>query len=229
MVGHSHKGVDRTAPFARRFFESMEVALVALFGKEARPTIDAALNDVQRVVGKKSARAPWNVRCSESQMTLTPFSDGGQVPAQAVAGDADRRAQQMVERQQIESRSSQLQAALSVGATIFGALMERKAVSATTIGKATTAIRGAGRAIKESQDVGQAEENREALQQQLAALEAQFKVETDSLIASIDPLTETLETISLKPTKSNIAVKLVALAWVPQWQDAGGQCIAAWQ
>ncbi len=147
----------------------------------------------------------------------------------AALQDRLRRAQQMVERQQIESRSSHLQVALSVGATIFGAFMGRKAVSATTIGKATTAIRGAGRAIKESQDVGQAEENREALQQQLAELEAQFKAETDSLIASIDPLTETLEVLSLKPTKSNIAVKLVALAWVPQWQDAGGGLTSAWE
>lgn len=140
-----------------------------------------------------------------------------------------RRAQQMVERQQIESRTSQLQAAISVGATILGAFMGRKSISATTIGKATTAIRGAGRAIKESQDVGQAQENRETLQQQLSDLEAQFKTETDALIASIDPLTEKPETVSLKPTKNNITVKLVVLAWVPEWQDAGGQCTAAWQ
>ena len=143
--------------------------------------------------------------------------------------DRIRRAQQMVERQQIESRSSQLQAVISVGATILGAFMGRKTISATTIGKATTAIRGAGRAIKESQDVGQAEENKEALQQQLASLETQFKVETDALIVSIDPLTEKLETVSLKPTKSNISVKLVALAWVPQWQDARGGLTSAWE
>ena len=122
-----------------------------------------------------------------------------------------------------------MQAAISVGATILGAFLGRKAISATTIGKATTAIRGAGRAIKESQDVGQAQENMEALQQQLATLEAQFKTETDALIASIDPLTEKLETVSLKPTKTNIAVKLVVLAWVPQWQEAGGRLTAAWQ
>jgi hypothetical protein len=150
-------------------------------------------------------------------------------PKMTALQDRIRRAQQMVERQQIESRTSQLQAAISVGATILGAFMGRKSISATTIGKATTAIRGAGRAIKESQDVGQAQENRETLQQQLSDLEAQFKTETDALIASIDPLTEKLETVSLKPTKSNITVKLVVLAWVPEWQDAGGQCTAAWQ
>ena len=135
----------------------------------------------------------------------------------------------MVERQQTESRSNQLQAAISVGATILGAFLGRKTISATTIGKATTAIRGAGRAIKESQDVGQAQENMNALQQQLAALEAQFKTETDELIASINPLTEKLETVSLKPTKTNIAVKLVALAWTPHWQDTKGVSSPAWR
>jgi len=149
-------------------------------------------------------------------------------PKIAALQDRIRRAQQMVERQQIESRSSQLQAAISVGATILGAFLGRKAVSTTNIGRATTAIRGAGRAIKESQDVGQAQENMEALQQQLTALEAQFKAETDALIAATDPLTEKLESVALKPTKTNIAVKLVALAWVPHWQDAGGRLTPAW-
>jgi hypothetical protein len=150
-------------------------------------------------------------------------------PKIATLQDRIRRAQQMVERQQVESRSSQLQAAISVGATILGAFLGRKTVSATNIGKATTAIRGAGRAIKESQDVGQAQENMEALQQQLADLEAQFKAETESLAAATDPLTEKLETLSLKPTKTNIAVKLVALAWTPHWQDAKGLMSPAWQ
>jgi hypothetical protein len=49
----------------------MEVALVILLGEKAGLAIDAALNDVQRVVGKKNARAAWHVRCSECQMTLT--------------------------------------------------------------------------------------------------------------------------------------------------------------
>ena len=143
--------------------------------------------------------------------------------------DRIRRAQQMVERQQTESRSSQIQAAISVGATILGAFLGRKTISATNIGKATTAIRGAGRAIKESQDVGQAEENASVLQQQLADLEAQFKAETELLAAATDPLSEKLETLSLKPTKTNIAVKLVALAWTPSWQDRTGVLTAAWR
>lgn len=150
-------------------------------------------------------------------------------PKIAALQDRIRRAGQMVERQQAESRSSQMQAAISVGASILGAFLGRKTISATNIGRATTAIRGAERAIKESKDVVQAEENVSALQQQLADLEAQFKTETDALAAATDPLSEKLETMSLKPTKANIAVKLVALAWTPHWQDGKGTLTQSWQ
>jgi len=77
--------------------------------------------------------------------------------------------------------------------------------------------------------VGRAEENVSALQQQLAGLESQFKTETDALAAATDPLNEKLETVSLKPTKANIAVQLVALAWTPHWQDGKGVLTQSWQ
>ncbi|MGH7217033.1 MAG: hypothetical protein ACREIG_07345 [Nitrospiraceae bacterium] len=150
-------------------------------------------------------------------------------PKIAALQDRIRRAGQMVERQQAESRSSQMQAAISVGASILGAFLGRKMISAANIGRATTAIRGAGRAIKESGDVGQAEENVSALQQQLADLEAQFKTETDALAAATDPLNEKLESVSLKPTKANISVKLVTLAWTPHWRDEKGVLTQSWQ
>jgi hypothetical protein len=139
-----------------------------------------------------------------------------------------RRAELAKEKQQAEARSSQVQAAISVGASILGAFLGRKTISATNIGRATTAVRSAGRVMKESKDVGAAEENVAALQQQLADLEAQFKSESDALAAATDPLNEKLETVSIKPTKANIAVKLVALAWTPHWRDANGTVTAAW-
>jgi hypothetical protein len=134
------------------------------------------------------------------------------------------------ERQQAESRSSQVQAVISFGASILGAFLGRKAISAANIGRATTAIRGAGRAIKESQDVGRAEEHVVALQQQLADIEAQFKSESDALAAATDPLNEKFESIAIRPTKANIAVKLVVLAWTPSWRDVRGAALTqAWQ
>jgi hypothetical protein len=149
-------------------------------------------------------------------------------PKIATLQDRIRRAEQMKERQVSESRSSQVQAAISVGASILGAFLGRKTISATNIGRATTAIKSAGRVMKESQEVGQAEENVAVLQQQLVDLEAQFKAESEALAAATDPLNEKLETVSIKPTKSNIAVKLVTLAWTPYWRDAKGALTPAW-
>ncbi|NGZ58874.1 MAG: ATP-binding protein [Nitrospira sp. LK265] len=139
-----------------------------------------------------------------------------------------RRAELAKEKQQAESHSSQVQAAISVGASILGAFLGRKTISNANIGRATTAIRSAGRVMKESQDVGVAEENVAALQKQLGDLEGQFKSESDALAAATDPLNEKLETLSIKPTKANIAVKLVTLAWTPYWRDAKGVLSSAW-
>ncbi len=35
--------------------------------------------------------------------------------------------------------------------------------------------------------------------------------------------------MSVRPTKQNVTVKLVALAWVPSWRDGAGRTTAAWQ
>lgn len=150
-------------------------------------------------------------------------------PKIATLQDRIRRAELQKEKQQAESRSSQVQAAISVGASILGAFLGRKTISVSNIGRATTAVRSAGRVMKESKDVGVAEENVAALRRQLADLEAQFKSESDALAAATDPLNEKLETIVVKPTKANIAVKLVTLAWTPHWRDAEGRLTPAWE
>jgi hypothetical protein len=127
-----------------------------------------------------------------------------------------RRAEQAVERESEQAQHSQVQTAISIGATLLEAFTGRKAIKTSTIGKATTAIRGAGRAMKDKKDVARAEENVAAIDQQIAEIEAQFKAEADALADASDPLTEKLATISLKPAKADIAVKLVALAWMPR-------------
>jgi len=85
------------------------------------------------------------------------------------------------------------------------------------------------RSMKESQDVARAGETVEALQQQLADLEAQFQAESQALETSVDPMAEKFETITVKPKKTNISITLVALAWLPHWQEPSGGLTAAWE
>jgi hypothetical protein len=140
-----------------------------------------------------------------------------------------RLAEQAKAREAQQAKAAYVQTAISVGATLLGAFLGRKTISTSTIGRATTAARGVGRSIKEAQDAARAGDTIEALQTQLQDLEAQFKTDTNAVAVKMDPLTETLETISIKPNKSNIAVNLLALVWAPHWQDEHGKRSPAWQ
>jgi hypothetical protein len=150
-------------------------------------------------------------------------------PKVAALEERIRKAQQAVEREQAQSRTSIWGTIASVGSTVAGAFLGRKRISVGTIGKATTAARGVGRSVKEQGDVGRAKENVAALQQQLADLEAQFQEQLDSLSDKVDPTTLELTTKSVKPKKTNIAVQTVALAWAPYWQSPGGEVVPAWE
>ncbi len=133
-----------------------------------------------------------------------------------------RKAEQTVEREQEQAKQQKLQTAISLGATLFGALLGRKTVSRTSMGRATTAARGAGRILKEKQDIERAEDNVEALQQSLAQLQAQLVQETEEAKNAADPLTEKLEPVEIRPKKKDISVSLLALAWTPYWLDDRG-------
>ncbi len=149
-------------------------------------------------------------------------------PKLAALEERLRRAQQAVEREKGQVMERGLQTAVSVGATILGAVLGRKGVSASTIGRATTAARGVGRVLKEQQDIGRAQETVEAIRQQLADLDAQFKSEMEAMEAKTDPRTERLDTVVVKPKKTNVSVRLVALVWAPHRQDSHGTSTPAW-
>jgi hypothetical protein len=136
-------------------------------------------------------------------------------PKIAALQERKRRAGQAVEREAEQAAHSRIQTAIAIGATLLEAFTGRKAIKTSTIGKATTAARSAGRAMKDGKNVVRAEDNVAALDRQIAGLETQFKAEAESLAAAADPLTEQLDVIPLKPARANVSVRLVALAWMP--------------
>lgn len=140
-------------------------------------------------------------------------------PKFEVLEDRKRRAEQAVARETEQASGQKMQTAISFGATLLSSFLGRKRTSMSTLGRATTAARGVGRSMKEAQDVDRAQDNVEAITQKLADLEADFQAETKALEQSFDPQTEQLEKVSLKPTKANIAVKVLTLAWAPYLND----------
>ncbi len=139
-----------------------------------------------------------------------------------------RRAEATRAKQEEQARKAKIDTALSVGATLLGAFAGRKVLSQSNLSKARSAMRGVSRSAEESQDVKRAAETVESVNAQLTALEAEFEAEMAVLQEKIDPLTEPLETISLKPKKTDIQVQLLTLAWLPFWQDEEGALTAAW-
>ena len=146
----------------------------------------------------------------------------------ATLQERKRKAEQTVEKQAEQAKKAKVDTALSVGATLLGAFTGRKVLSQGNISKARSAMRGFSKSADESQDVKRAVETVEAIDQQIAELNAQFEGDTAELESKIDPLTETLETISIKPRKTDIQVQLTTLTWLPYWKDEQGNLTPAW-
>ncbi len=136
-------------------------------------------------------------------------------PKLAALAERKRRAEAAVEQQKAQKNQAFLQTAVSVGSGLLSAFMGRKALSVSTVSRAATAARQAGRSWQEMQDVGQASETVAQLDAQASELQKQFEDELAAQQAKVDPATETLDTVNIRLKKANIEVLLVALAWRP--------------
>lgn len=138
-----------------------------------------------------------------------------------------RRAEQAKEKQAEQAKKAKIDTAISFGSTLLSAFAGRK-ITSTTISRASTAMKGITRSVDESKDVDRAGETVEAIDMQIKELNARFQADVQALEVKLDPSTEILESVLIKPTKSNIQTQLVALAWVPYWQDVTGGIKPAW-
>jgi hypothetical protein len=139
--------------------------------------------------------------------------------------EREQRALARVERESAQARSQTLQSAISVGATVLGALFGRKALSTGTLGRATTAARGLGRTAREREDVGDAMEALAAVRAARDALEEELRVE----VAAIQLGPAVVEPLELAPRKGDTVVETFVLAWAPWWIDPQGAAAPAWR
>ncbi len=140
--------------------------------------------------------------------------------------DRLRRAEEKVEREQSQLSQRKLDTMVSVGASVLTAIFGGKRGAA---GRAGTAARSAGRVLSEKGDVARASDNVEVLRERHAALVKEVEAEVEKLAASLAPESIALESISLTPRKSDIAVGAIMLAWEPWRTGADGFPAPAWQ
>ena len=134
-------------------------------------------------------------------------------PKLASLQDQVRRAEDRVAREQAQLSQRKMDTAISIGTSILGAFLGRKAMSATNAGRLGSAARGAGRIGREGEDVTRANESLEVIKQRHADLEREFNEESAELQRLYDPATVTVERVTIKPRKSDIDVTLMGLLW----------------
>jgi hypothetical protein len=124
-----------------------------------------------------------------------------------------RRASVAIERETAQASQQKIQTGLSVGATILGALFGRKAIGVGSLGRATTAARGVGRSMKESDDIRRANENLQAVGERARALQEEIAAETRRITDQFDSAA-TVETLSLAPKRGQVSVQILGLGWL---------------
>lgn len=127
-----------------------------------------------------------------------------------------RRATQRVQKESQQASEQKLSTAVSVGATILGAIFGRKAASIGTVGRAATAARGVSRMGREAEDVARAQSSLDALTSQREALDAALQADIAAVQDAWSLEGDAFERMVVKPKRGGVQVQLVALAWRPE-------------
>jgi hypothetical protein len=130
-----------------------------------------------------------------------------------VAEDKVSRAREAVAREKSQARAAQMQTAISVGASVLGALFGKRASGLGHISRAGTAARGATRAMKEAADVGTAEEKFAAAQAAAAELERELAEQIAALPSPADVSTRHAVNLRLKIVPGTLRVESSGILW----------------
>lgn len=126
----------------------------------------------------------------------------------ALAGK-QRTAEQRVDREQAQATTSTADSAISIGASVFGALFGSRR---STASKVASAARSVSRTAGQRGDVTRAKEAVDQLALQRAEIETQLATEIAELHQDPEPEVTSIE---LKARKADTAVTRVALLWLP--------------
>jgi hypothetical protein len=135
--------------------------------------------------------------------------------------DQITRAEAKLDKEKAQYKSRRLESTLSIGGSILGALLGRKVVS-------SSAVRSAGQASREKQDMETAESSMDQLQNRFRDLEDEFNRERESLQNKLDVRSLVFETLQIPPRKSDTTVLEFFLAWLPVAVSAEGHEEPLW-
>jgi hypothetical protein len=127
-----------------------------------------------------------------------------------------------IAEERAQATAQQVDTAAAFGGALLGALMGRSAISATNVRRGASAVRSAGRAKKEIGDVARVEEQRVALHEKWAALQAEANAKLAALQAKAPGTSLEIIATAVPARKTDTDVGTLTLVWLPFRRDAAG-------
>ncbi|WP_051670160.1 ATP-binding protein [Bryobacter aggregatus] len=147
----------------------------------------------------------------------------------AAAEERVRKAQAAKDAREQKRTSEMVSSGIGILGTVLGAMFGRGSiVTKTNIGKAATAAKQAGKVLRDQGDVSRAGDTVEAYQAQLDDLTQQVEAAVADVAKRMDAANAPVESISIKPKKTNISLGFTALVWAPCKVVPGKDPVPAW-
>jgi hypothetical protein len=202
----------------KQSYTTFEKALAdTLYQQEAMETYSIKDLDLRSNAGETlsdfTARAMLAFR--EKRDSLVTKLREKYAPKLSALSDKMRRAESAAAAQKQQAQVQKAETWISFGSTVLEAILGR-GVSKGTITQTGTSMRRAGRMVKENDDVIRAEEKVNSYKQEYDELQAQLQEEINRLVKAPSKEDLKIETVMVKPRKSDIRIDKVALVWVPQ-------------
>lgn len=124
-----------------------------------------------------------------------------------------QNALEKLDKEQSDVSSKTTDTIISIGSSILGALLGGKLMSRTNMSKVASGAKSAGRILKEKRDVARAQEDVVELEEELEVLLDEFNGEVDELKNRYKRENFTLESVFIKPRRSDIYDTDLFLLW----------------
>jgi len=116
-----------------------------------------------------------------------------------------------LEKEEADVKAATTQSALSIGSSVLGALLGRTKVG--TLSASVTGLNKASRVLKQKKDVELVKKKIEKLNEDIKSLEEELEKNIEDMSGKFDIENYTIETISIKPKKSDIFGIKIAFLW----------------
>ena len=118
-----------------------------------------------------------------------------------------------LDKEQKDMTASGLDAAINIGASIFGAIFGNKLLSRQNAGKIASSARSANKVLKERSDVKLSEQSVNDISLAISELEEKFAQECDALKEANDVKNIAINETQISPKKSDIYDEKIVLLW----------------